>query len=194
MSGCLEVDRSRQVSTYRINKVIFSGSDRTFVVGELLPTLENGPEKYKLCLHERDFPLGSFITHNIIEAMQNSRFTIVVLTDSFVQSQWCKWELDMANHKLFEESREFLILVELQRLNRVELPRHLKYLMDTRTYLEWPSPGDDKGACDVVWERLKEALGESLYEVSQKVVSQDQEPQDGLQQDNCIELEEHPRV
>nr|CAD7431033.1 unnamed protein product [Timema monikensis] len=229
------------VITTVVSRVEISvGSDRTFVVGELLPTLENGPEKYKLCLHERDFPLGSFITHNIIEAMQNSRFTIVVLTDSFVQSQWCKWELDivwccsgasgswtvcgvsvvqvgavhcvvlqgckweldiwckweldMANHKLFEESREFLILVELQRLNRVELPRHLKYLMDTRTYLEWPSPGDDKGACDVVWERLKEALGESLYEVSQKVVSQDQEPQDGLQQDNCIELEEHPRV
>ncbi|CAG2066343.1 unnamed protein product, partial [Timema podura] len=75
--------------------VCYNGSDRTFVVGELLPTLENGPEKYKLCLHERDFPLGSFITHNIIEAMQNSRFTIVVLTDSFVQSQWCKWELDI---------------------------------------------------------------------------------------------------
>lgn len=75
--------------------------------------------------------------------------------------QWCRWELEVANHKLFEDDREFLVLVELERLDRRELPQHLSYLLDTRTYLEWPEgPGPHPGA----WRRLKYALGESLYQ------------------------------
>jgi len=67
----------------------------------------------------------------------------------------------VANHKLFEDDREFLVLVELKRLNRNQLPQHLAYLLDTRTYLEWPEgPGPHPGA----WRRLKHALGESMYQ------------------------------
>jgi hypothetical protein len=67
----------------------------------------------------------------------------------------------MANHKLFADDREFLVLVELKRLDRKELPQHLSYLLDTRTYLEWPEgPGPHPDA----WSRLKYALGESLYQ------------------------------
>ncbi|XP_063237168.1 uncharacterized protein LOC134539275 [Bacillus rossius redtenbacheri] len=163
--------------------VCYSGSDRVWVVGDLLPTLENGPEKYRLCLHERDFTLGTYITSNIVGAMQNSRNTIVVLTDNFVKSQWCKWELEMANHKLFEESREFLVLIELERLDRSELPRHLKYLMDTRTYLEWPEPGDRTGEVEVVYRRLKEALGPSIFEMEQEMEQDQADGQDMVLQD-----------
>jgi hypothetical protein len=67
--------------------VCSSGSDRTWVISELLPTLENAPERFRLCLHERDFILGSYITHNIVDSMQHSRQTVVVLTNSFVRSQ-----------------------------------------------------------------------------------------------------------
>ncbi|KAJ8868321.1 hypothetical protein PR048_029837 [Dryococelus australis] len=78
-------------------------------------------------------------------------------------------ELELANHKLFEDSREFLVLVELERLDRSSLPLHLKYLMDTRTYLEWPEPGDSTGEVVVAFKRLKEALGPSIYEVEQEM-------------------------
>jgi hypothetical protein len=75
--------------------------------------------------------------------------------------QWCRWELEVANHKLFEDDRDFLVLVELKRLNRKALPPHLSYLLDTRTYLEWP---ERPGPHPVAWRRLKNALGESLYQ------------------------------
>lgn len=170
------------------------------MIKNLLPELENGPEKFRLCLHERDFILGSIIARNIVRFMQESRNTIVILTDSFVKSQvttlrirhylpplegrvrnhfrrlesnsggpscfqWCQWELDMANHKVFADDRDFLIFVELERLERRALPRHLRYLMDTRTYLEWPTAADvDAGLVDeeTLWKRLRTAMGPSI--------------------------------
>ncbi|XP_063234589.1 toll-like receptor 2 [Bacillus rossius redtenbacheri] len=142
--------------------VCYSGSDRAWVIGKLLPRLERHPTNYRLCLHERDFVLGSFITSNIVTSMQNSRFTIVVLSNGFVKSQWCRWELEMANHKLFEDDSDFLILLELERLDRGAVPRHLKYLMDTRTYLEWPADEPGEKEHEEVWQRLEAAMGRSL--------------------------------
>lgn len=139
--------------------VSYSSADHQWVLQELQPRLERGPERYRLCLHERDFALGAFITHNIVNCMHNSRRMIVVLSPSFVNSQWCQYELEMANHQLFENGEDFLLLLELERLDRRLLPRHLRLLMDTRTYLEWPNSGKDT---DVAWERLKAALGPSL--------------------------------
>jgi hypothetical protein len=67
----------------------------------------------------------------------------------------------MANHKLFESGREFLILLVLEPLNQKAIPRHLRYLMDTRTYLEWPVSGSDTSSA---WKRLKRRLGKSIYQ------------------------------
>ncbi|KAJ9574685.1 hypothetical protein L9F63_008146, partial [Diploptera punctata] len=145
--------------------VSYSAADRDWVMKELQPQLEQGAEKYRLCLHERDFALGSIIADNIVECMKDSRNTLVVLTPHFVKSQWCRWELEVANHKLFEDDREFLILIELKKLDKKTLPRHLAYLVDTRTYLEWPK---GQGSHPRAWARLKYALGESLYQRKMK--------------------------
>jgi protein toll len=67
--------------------VLRSVADRDWVISELQPELEDGPEKYRLCLHERDFKLGSIIANNIVECMRNSRTTLVVLSPHFVRSQ-----------------------------------------------------------------------------------------------------------
>nr|CAD7586251.1 unnamed protein product [Timema genevievae] len=157
--------------------------DRNWVTEELVIKLEKGEERYKLCLHERDFRLGSLILENIEDAMRNSRYTIMVLSRGFVLSQWCRWELEMANYKLFEDRREFLILIEKERLDRSDIPRHLKYLIDTRTYLEWPEPDQTSSSSQekVLWRRLKKALGESLYQKENKwelISSKNQSPKE----------------
>jgi len=84
-----------------------------------------------------------------------------LLCDFIVSVQWCRWELEMANHRLFEGSRDFLILLELERLDPTTLPQHLRYLMVTRTYLEWPANGMDTSSA---WRRLKTRLGTSIYQ------------------------------
>jgi len=84
-----------------------------------------------------------------------------LLCDFVVSFQWCRWELEMANHRLFEGSRDFLILLELERLDPTTVPQHLRYLMVTRTYLEWPANCTDTSSA---WRRLKTRLGTSIYQ------------------------------
>ncbi|XP_071453194.1 toll-like receptor 2 [Hetaerina americana] len=168
--------------------VSYSGRDRSWVLRVLQPELEESAQKYQLCLHDRNFALGGIITQNIVDSIEKSRKTILILSENFVDSQWCRWEMEMANHKLFNDSREFLVLIELERLDRKNLPRHLRFLMDTRTYLEWPTEshamvtnielgetvketamgGSSEQALQVFWKRLREALGDSLYVREQK--------------------------
>lgn len=64
-----------------------SRSDRWWVVDKLSPNMELIADRYKLCLHERDFVLGSRILDNIEESMESSRFMIVVLSNNFMESQ-----------------------------------------------------------------------------------------------------------
>ena len=50
---------------------------------------ENGK---KVCVDFRDFTPGVPITENIVEAIVESKVTILVLTPSFIESEWCKYE------------------------------------------------------------------------------------------------------
>ncbi|XP_046995835.1 toll-like receptor 2 type-2 isoform X1 [Schistocerca americana] len=135
--------------------VCYSSADREWVVDQLVPHLEtagDSPDEValRLCLHERDFPLGSYIADNIVTSMKTSRSTVIVLSQAFVDSRWCRWELDLASQKVHH-----LVLLELERLERHQLERHLRFLMDTRTYLTWPS---QPSAQHSMWRRLRAVL------------------------------------
>ncbi|XP_067003756.2 toll-like receptor 13 [Anabrus simplex] len=143
--------------------VCYSGNNLKWIVEELLPNLEKGPEGYRLCLHDRDFTLGAAIDTNVIASLEKSRKVVFVLSQNFISSRWCQWELEMANHKMFEENLSYIILIELERLDKKNIPRHLRYLMDTRTYLEWPQDSTDEQKIQRCWNRLRHALGDSIF-------------------------------
>ncbi|XP_049851112.1 toll-like receptor 2 [Schistocerca gregaria] len=143
--------------------VLYSGGDRQWVVETLVPLLEKGPQRYRLCLHERDFQLGTVIVQNISSSMDRSRHTIVVLSDNFVSSKWCMWEMDVAHHRTLDPSqREFIILLELEPLERSALPRHLRFLMDTRSCVHWHQAADSDHHQQAL-RSLKRALGPGLF-------------------------------
>ena len=48
------------------------------------------------CIADRDFTPGVSVLDNILEAINSSYKVILVLTDPFVSSQWCKYEADQA--------------------------------------------------------------------------------------------------
>ena len=64
----------------------------------------------------------------------------------------------MATHRIFERSAsDFLVLLELERLQRELVPLSLRVLLATRTYLEW-----HQNQPEVFWSRLKQTLGKPL--------------------------------
>ncbi|CAL1272719.1 unnamed protein product [Larinioides sclopetarius] len=139
--------------------VSYNSNDNYWVAKYLIPSLEHMNPKYKLCIHERDFQVGRLITENILEAIETSRNVILILTEDFIKSEWCMFELHMAQHRLFDDSRDCLILVKLNGIDKKVYTKNLLYLEKTRVCLTWTKDKTDR---KLFWERMRKALGGPL--------------------------------
>ncbi|XP_006806135.1 toll-like receptor 13 [Neolamprologus brichardi] len=128
----------------------------TWVYGELLPELE-GQQGWKLCLHHRDFEPGKPIVENITDAIYNSRKTICVISQHYLQSEWCSREIQMASFRLFDEHKDVLIMVFLEDIPAKQLSPYyqIRSLVKKRSYLSWPQAVQHTG---VFWQKIQQAL------------------------------------
>ncbi len=137
--------------------VAYHVDDVTWVKDTLLPEIEeNGG--MKLCVHHRDFMPGAAIEENILQSIQNSRKTILLLTRHFLQSNWCHFETQMARLQSIEGGRDIIIPVLLEdfdTLMKEEVSIILRKLLMKKTYLIWP---DKEGERPQFWQRLRQAL------------------------------------
>lgn len=134
--------------------ISYSHKDEEFVAKYLVPELENGQQKYKLCLHERDWVVGEYIPKQITESVQNSRRTIIVLSRNFLQSDWANMEFKMAHDKSIDEERKRLIIILYENVSLNEIANEdLRIYLTTNTYIEW----GDKW----FWEKLRNSMPSS---------------------------------
>ena len=134
--------------------VSYNWHDKDWVDEILQPTLED-EHQIKLCLHERDFELGAMITEQIIGSIEDSRKTLLILSPHFIQSNWCKFEMNMAHQKLFTKGQDVLLLVILKPLDNVEISKTLRALLEKKTYVEW---SDNPFGQKLFWAKLIKAL------------------------------------
>ncbi|NWH70075.1 TLR21 protein, partial [Piaya cayana] len=138
--------------------VSYSENDSDWVENIMVRELEQACPPFRLCLHKRDFVPGKWIVDNIIDSIEKSHKTLFVLSEHFVRSEWCKYELDFSHFRLFDENNDSAILVLLEPIQSETIPKRfckLRKIMNTRTYLEWP-PGEEQQG--IFWENLKRAL------------------------------------
>ncbi|NXI92824.1 TLR21 protein, partial [Psophia crepitans] len=138
--------------------VSYSENDSDWVENIMVRELEQACPPFRLCLHKRDFVPGKWIVDNIIDSIEKSHKTLFVLSEHFVQSEWCKYELDFSHFRLFDENNDAAILVLLEPIQSKAIPKRfckLRKIMNTKTYLEWP-PGEEQQ--EMFWENLKGAL------------------------------------
>ncbi|XP_078069179.1 toll-like receptor 2 type-2 [Mustelus asterias] len=138
--------------------VSYSAMDSEWVENFLVRELEGAHPPLTLCLHKRDFIPGKWIIDNIIESIEKSRKTLFVLSQHFVQSEWCKYELDYIHFRLFDENDDTAILVLLESIPKETIPQRfckLRKLMNTKTYLEWPQEEVEQ---QIFWFNLRVAL------------------------------------
>ncbi|XP_017485801.1 PREDICTED: toll-like receptor 1 isoform X2 [Rhagoletis zephyria] len=140
--------------------ISYCESDRDWVLEELLPNVEEAGN-ISICLHERDFQIGVAILENIISCMDRSRALMLIISSNFLLSHWCQFEMHLAQHRIFEVSKEHLIIVFLEDIPRAKRPKTLQYLMEVKTYVKWPgakgheiSPEQRK----YFWKRLRHSL------------------------------------
>ena len=104
--------------------VMYCHADSQWVIHQLRPQLENARSEeeganLRLCIHHRDWLCGRGITDNIVESIEASRKSLLIVSNAFAASSWCQFELTMAQTRLFEEDRDNLILVLLEEIAEV---------------------------------------------------------------------------
>jgi protein toll len=80
--------------------ISYAQQDSDFVTDVLLPGLEDNADiRFRCIVHIRDFVPGREITEQIMDAVNNSRRTVIVLSKHFVESEWAKLEFEAAHSK-----------------------------------------------------------------------------------------------
>ncbi|XP_073511955.1 uncharacterized protein [Phyllobates terribilis] len=139
--------------------VSYNTRDEDWVYETMLPMLErcSSSKGLRLCLHHRDFQLGRYIVDNIVDSIHNSRKTLCVVSRSYLQSEWCSLEMQLASYKLFDEMRDVLVLIFLEDIPVRELSTYhrMRKVMLKKTYITWPSEPD---AQQLFWAKVRKAL------------------------------------
>ncbi|XP_053394474.1 uncharacterized protein LOC123524762 isoform X2 [Mercenaria mercenaria] len=138
--------------SYKSNK-----ADEHFVVKTLFPKLEK-EMGFKVNVHFRDFVPGETIANNIISAVQSSRRTIMIITPSYVTSEFTKFEYQVAQQEMLKRKHRIIpILFDDISECKETMDPNLKVILDSVTYIEWPKDGNEKKLAKF-WKRMELSL------------------------------------
>ena len=102
---------------------------------------------------------GRLIPCNIVDAVHNSRRTLVVLSRALLQSDWCHYEMQMATMEAAYSGRDVLLFLLYEDVASQELPRDVMYNLQASTYISFPADAEPPLMRDF-WARLVQALRE----------------------------------
>ena len=111
--------------------VIYARPDESFVTQHLAAELECGYPPYRLCLRYRDLPAPSLSNNSndsstnsmpttkdhgyafdaVTQVIECSRRTLVVISEAFLQSDWCKFELKAAHQETLSSCKTHRLIV-----------------------------------------------------------------------------------
>ena len=127
--------------------IAYNQVDIGFVKNRILQPLENMDPPYNICIHHRDFEIGDWITNNIIKSVTASKRTIIVLSQEFVNSQWCRFEFAQAHLRLIKDQSFKIIVIAMEDPKKLtDVPKLIKTYIKTGAYIM----RDDR----LFWEKL----------------------------------------
>ncbi|CAC5381096.1 unnamed protein product [Mytilus coruscus] len=129
--------------------ISYSSSDERWVYDVLCTRLKSLLPDVNLCLHHKDFIPGACIAENIINSVENSRYTLLILSLNFIESEWCQMEFQKAFHQTLKHRRHLLVLL-IEDIDFSLLDYELRFFLQTYTYLKY----SDK----LFWQKLAGTL------------------------------------
>jgi len=133
--------------------ISYSKKDEAFVTQILAPELEYVNPPYRLCLHYRDLPVSGYLSDAIVEAMEASRRSILVISENFLKNEWCRYEFKSAHLEVLRTNqRHKLILIFIGKINAADFDPDIRYWMKTATFLQWGEK--------MFWDKLRYAMPE----------------------------------
>lgn len=113
----------------------------------------------RACIHERDFQPGEYIAQNISRAINSSRRTILFVSNNFLGSEWCQYELNIALMEEMNSERKVVMAVMIDDIPNKSLPVDLRHIIHAYTYLEYPKNTTDSNL-NVFWNKCAEFIKE----------------------------------
>ncbi|XP_063442091.1 protein toll-like [Mytilus trossulus] len=95
----------------------------------------DGYHQFRFCLHHRDFVPGKTIFDNVIDSVESSRHTVIILSKHFLQSHYCMYEFHEAFQQSIIERKRHMVVVLMENIPEGELPTDLKRCLKTFTYI-----------------------------------------------------------
>ncbi|XP_068671581.1 uncharacterized protein [Montipora foliosa] len=111
--------------------ISFSSLDQHWVLDNLAPVLDR--KRISYCIHSRDFVVGKAIIENIADSVYNSRKVLAVISKNYMDSRFCREELEMALYRCTEMADSSLILIRVDGVDHKRLPKTLR----RRTFLDY---------------------------------------------------------
>ena len=156
-----DINMNRPVYDCFVSYAHETDRDLNWVLNDLRVNLEEGDEPFRLCIgHARDFIPGAPLLEAITKAIHNSRKTIVVLSPSYLESEWCYFETQHAWLRLLNEGKDVLILVLLEPIPDDKMTMWLRQFLCKKGYLRWPH---NKAAQDLFFRCLRELIKKTTY-------------------------------
>ena len=109
-----------------INRLFISYSSKDFgwVTESLISILEKHSIDYSI--HSRDFEIGRPIVQNMADSVYGSRQVLIVLSENYLASNFCREELHMAVQRGMDAGDSSLIFVMIKNLKKEKLPAALR--------------------------------------------------------------------
>ena len=116
--------------------------DDDFVINTILAGLEkNQDPPFKLCIHSRDFKPGDPIFDNIQKAISQSNSAIMIMSQAFVDSIWCKAEFEQCFIENLKDPAFKLFLIMMHPVETLEnLTKCMTSFISQKTYLKRDDP------------------------------------------------------
>ena len=93
--------------------------------------------KFKLCIHKRDFKPSNTIKWNIRHAIKNSNSAIIVMSQSYVDSMWCRDEFEGCYVENLEDPAFRLFVIVMQPVETLKnTDEYMTSFFASKTYLE----------------------------------------------------------
>ncbi|CAL1548152.1 unnamed protein product [Lymnaea stagnalis] len=148
-------DNAQRLGNFRYDVFVsYASEEEGFVMSHVMREL--CARGLTLCIHGRDFSVGDYIASNIVTAVHESRKTLVVLTQKFVASKWCNYELQMANMESVHTGRQVLVILIKESIPSRDLGTDLLYHIRSNTYKLYPQADEreEEAVFKGFWDKL----------------------------------------
>ncbi len=135
--------------------ICYNVTNYRWVRHQLFKNLEEDTTEFKLCFHHQDFLAGVAIIDNITDALQKSRYAILVVSENSVASEWWRFELNMAHQMSLERQDNMIICVFLEDIATSKLPPVIGRILHLFTCMKWPASEEAK---ELFWVKINKVL------------------------------------